>query len=79
MGWSFSPFIAQSISMGLILHTLKRCGIDVTEYQDLPSPPPMIKVFREGRLIAVGAVWYDNILFCSTDAQLALRFFQILS
>jgi len=43
MGWSFSPFIAQSISMGILIRTLEICGFDMQRYRSLETPPPFIK------------------------------------
>lgn len=78
MGWSFSPFIAQSVSMGLVLSALARCGISVAEYEELNTPPPLIKKYGEdGNLFLVAAVWYDNILLCTSRADVALMFYQL--
>jgi hypothetical protein len=74
MGWSWSPFIAQSISFGVIIETLSDCGESVSMYRDLHVPPSLIEI--PGRLVA--AVWYDNILLATNDANLALRFYQKL-
>ena len=77
MGWSHSPFIAQGISMGLVLSTLARCGIDVSEYEQLNTPPPMVKVYNDaGQLVLVAAVWYDNILLFTSLSNIALAFYQ---
>jgi hypothetical protein len=53
MGWSWSPFIAQSISFGVIIETLSDCGESVSMYRDLHVPPSLIEI--PGRLVA--AVW----------------------
>lgn len=63
--------------MGLVLSVLERCNIDVSAFFQLETPPPIIKHFdAQGRLVLVGAVWYDNILICTSIAAVALQFFQ---
>lgn len=63
-GWSFSPFIAQSTSMALILTALEQSGRNVDVYKNLSSPPSMIHLNspEDGILDTVAFVWYDNIL-----------------
>jgi len=67
MGWSWSPWIAQSIAMSLILVTLERCGFDVSVYKGTTNPPPMI-ILRDssGKTCLVATLWYDNIMIATT-------------
>ena len=76
MGWSFSPFIAQSISMGILIRSLALCGLNMDRYKDLSTPPPFIIHRVNGKIVLVAAVWYDNILVASSDANLAMRIHQ---
>ena len=72
MGWSWSPFIAQSISMGMIIEVLENCGVSMELYKNLNQPPALIEVPD----VLVAAVWYDNILLATTNANLGLKFYQ---
>ena len=72
MGWSWSPYIAQSVSMGCIIEVLENCGVDVRMYKDLESPPGIVEI--PGLLVAT--VWYDNIILITNEPGLALRFHQ---
>lgn len=74
MGWSWSPFIAQAISVGIIVEVLHECGEDMSMYRDLDIPPSLIEV--KNKLVA--AVWYDNIIMVTNDPNLALKFYQKL-
>ena len=76
MGWSWSPFVAQSIGMGLILLTLEKCGWDVTEYTKTDTPPPMIIIRdADNKISLIAALWYDNILVACRDPQKAPKIF----
>jgi hypothetical protein len=75
MGWSFSPFIAQSISMAIVLNTLERCKIDFDRYKNLSTP--FIRIENQNKeVILVAAVWYDSIVLFTSLPNVALRFFQ---
>ncbi len=78
MGWSFSPYIAQSISIGILIRTLSICGLNMDRYRDLSTPPPFIVHRIDGRIMLVAAVWYDNLLVASSDANLLTRVHQKL-
>ena len=68
MGFSWSPFIAQSISIGLVLKAMEISGYDISNYNGLPSPPSCI-ILRDktGRIEVLSFVWYDNILIACVD------------
>ena len=64
MGWSWSPRIAQSLSMAILLEAGSRAGLlDPADYADSPNPPSIIRM-RGG----CATVWYDNVLCMFTDA-----------
>lgn len=74
MGHSWSPFIAQSLSMGILLACIGE-HYDVSAYAKLKSPPSMILIRRNGALVLVGAVWYDNLLVCTKDHDTGRKLF----
>ena len=77
MGWSWSPHIAQCIAMGLVLVALSRCGVDITAYANLTTPPPFVVVRdKKGRLEGIVCVWYDNIALFTTNENLSKAFFR---
>ena len=47
MGWSWSPFIAQSISMGMIIEVLENCGVSMELYKNLRGYVKGFGVFDE--------------------------------
>lgn len=72
MGFSYSPFVAQSVAMGMILTTLRECGYTVNDYLDSDTPPAMIIIRDANEKIEICAcVWYDNILIACRDPQKA--------
>ena len=76
MGWSFSPFVAQSIGMGLILEALRRTNYDVKEFGASNTPPSMIVIRNEEDKIEILAcLWYDNVLIACRDPQRAPKIF----
>jgi len=71
MGWSYSPFIAQSIGLQLLLECCAMTfGNEVTKpYDALKSPPPYIHLQVEGEVSFI-AHWYDNVLLvCSSPVH----------
>lgn len=72
MGWSWSPFLCQSIGFGLLLIILEKAGLDVTVYKMMTVPPPLILISdKDSRLRLVVALWYDNIGVFTCDGSLA--------
>lgn len=72
MGWSWSPRIAQSSSMSILLEASVRSWLmDLTAYKESPNPPSIIhfKKGSNGEVVGSAIVWYDNVLACFTDAQ----------
>lgn len=69
MGFSFSPYIAQSVGWLIIIESLKRsfgqtCVEGLLHQSQLPS---FIKI-HDGSDIIVIALWYDNVgFFCTSD------------
>ena len=58
MGWSWSPRLAQSASMAILLEAATRAKlIDPADYANLDNPPSMIRM-RGG----CATVWYDNVI-----------------
>lgn len=74
MGWSWSPVIAQSLTMGMVIEVLADCGFaeEMKVYRTLNTPPSLIAVDKK----LVAAVWYDNILLVTTDFETAQKFYQ---
>lgn len=67
MGWSWSPRLAQSASMCILLEAATRAGlVDLDTYRDIENPPSMIRM-RGGS----ATVWYDNVIgmFRDSDAR----------
>ena len=74
MGWSWSPRLAQSASMAILLEAATRAGLlDPKDYRNIPNPPSMIKM-RGG----VATVWYDNVIGMFTNAVSRDRFYEKL-
>jgi len=74
MGFSWSPFIAQSISMGLVIKAIGQAGYDISAYCHLPSPPSHVAIRdKTGNIRVLAFVWYDNIFMACGDPQTAPR------
>jgi hypothetical protein len=60
----------------MILVVLSNLGIDIKEYQNLCCPPPVL-LFRDaaGIVIALFALWYDNIALFTSSSDFSQRFF----
>jgi hypothetical protein len=75
MGWSWSPRLAQSASMAILLEAASRAKlINPRDYQELENPPSMIKM-RGGAV----TVWYDNVLGMFQDPNSRDRFYEELT
>ena len=74
MGWSWSPRLAQSASMAILLEAATRAKlIDPADYANLDNPPSMIRM-RGG----CATVWYDNVIGMFEDANCRDQFYSKL-
>ena len=68
MGFSFSPWVAQSVGFGLLIMALEKAGVQNLEsWRRTKNPPPLIKLYRDGKLYLVCALWIDNLLVATSD------------
>lgn len=75
MGWSWSPYIAQSLGFAIILATMVECGWSIEDYASLKTLPPFIRVRINGEYVALIALWYDNVALWSPHTMIAQSFF----
>ena len=63
MGFSWSPFGAQSISSLILMEAARRAG-HIVDIEPDSRFPPSVLIFRNSnnRITALGVLWYDNIL-----------------
>ena len=74
MGWSWSPRLAQSASMTMLIEAAIRGKlVDPKDFEDLENPPSILKM-RGGSAV----VWYDNVLGAFQDADCRDTFYREL-
>ena len=73
MGWSWSPFIAQSLSFLLLLETARRCGLNIDAYTNCSELPPFL-CWPNFVII----LWYDNVGVFGADENLVRQFYRQL-
>ena len=75
MGWSWSPWIAQSVGYLLLITTLTELGFELPlGVRARPSPPPYLHLQLAGVTVFL-CLWYDNVLFISDDGNMATSFY----
>ena len=77
MGWSWSPFIAQSIAWGIVLGEMPSKLAQYIDWDILKGDthPAWVPLRKDGVDIGVIVIWYDNILVLCNDKEIveALR------
>lgn len=73
MGFSFSPYIAQSVGWLIIIESLRRSGIDISSLQGATQLPSYIKLAQGNEVILI-ALWYDNLGFWCTSENRTMSF-----
>lgn len=73
MGFSFSPYIAQSIGWLIIIESLRRCDVDISSLQGATQLPSYIKLTENDEIIVI-ALWYDNLGFWCTSENRTMNF-----
>lgn len=75
MGWSWSPWIAQSVGFGVLILTLHSIGWQVPKsVLEGESPPPFLLLKREA-IIIFACLWYDNVLLITNDGDTRTQLF----
>ena len=73
MGFSYSPWAAQSVGFGVLILALEHAGVTGLEpYKMCSQPPPCIRLYRDGRLYLVCALWLDNLIVATSEHALSL-------
>jgi len=79
MGFSWSPFLAQAVSMRIVLKTIESVGFDISAYTHLPTPPAYVAIRdTAGRIQVLSFVWYDNVFIACIDPTKATKTLQQL-
>lgn len=76
MGWSWSPYLAQSIAWSIILFRNKRETHCLYQPSDVPDNEiPSHLPIRDSLGTCIGQIflWYDNILVCCQDESKAIE------
>ena len=78
MGWSWSPFLCQSVGFGILLSILEDCGLDISDYKASRSPPSYVILKSKGKVFLVMTLWYDNIGIFTSDGSLVNKIAALL-
>lgn len=69
MGWSWSPFLAQSVTWGMLLKDIPaHLGARIPE--SMESPPAWVEIYEKGECVGIVTAWYDNILVISSSEKM---------
>ena len=69
MGWSWSPFLAQSVTWGMLLKDIpSHLGARIPA--SMESPPAWVEIFEKGECVGIVTAWYDNVLVVSSSEKM---------
>ena len=69
MGWSWSPFLAQSVTWGMLLKDIpSHLGARIPD--SMESPPAWVEICEKGVCVGIVTAWYDNVLVISSSEKM---------